>query len=180
MPFPTFHKFFQATRGSQPRVAFICLALVLAWRWASYRDSLYFELSIDGHTSFIAQSKGSILVHDVGTCRRGTGIVGFRWHAPALMLETFVMADFPTTAHPYWSTVKYDLGLFWPQSYPPEVYYAIPIWLFAVPPLLFILMHYRRRYRRANDGLCPVCEYDLRASPDRCPECGTRREMRGA
>ena len=42
-------------------------------------------------------------------------------------------------------------------------------------PLAWAIATCQRKWRRRKwvPGLCPVCGYDLRASNDRCPECGT-------
>jgi hypothetical protein len=55
-------------------------------------------------------------------------------------------------------------------------YVGVPYWLIvallgAGPALRIVASFARRRGRRG--GHCRTCGYDLRATPDRCPECGT-------
>ena len=57
-----------------------------------------------------------------------------------------------------------------------EYHISVGLW---VPALLCLVgscvsfFHGRRRRRRTKLGLCLKCGYDLRASKERCPECGT-------
>jgi len=37
----------------------------------------------------------------------------------------------------------------------------------------YLLSRARARAKRVSKGLCPACGYDMRATPEKCPECGT-------
>ena len=48
--------------------------------------------------------------------------------------------------------------------------------LVFLPSLVLLLMTFRSAAKAGGSlDLCPTCGYDLRASPRRCPECGTER-----
>ena len=80
-----------------------------------------------------------------------------------------------------WATGKYWPPISWHfVTMPLFQRLEMPCWFLVIvtgslPAFRIAGIYYRRQRnrRRQQHGLCPACGYDLRATPDRCPECGT-------
>jgi len=71
-----------------------------------------------------------------------------------------------------------------PIYWVPRLYVHVPLWLLffstGLPACTGIrrMLMSRRWYRRRSSNLCASCGYDVRATPDCCPECGTKVDGR--
>lgn len=95
----------------------------------------------------------------------------FNMFSPALSPKTTVWLRLPgfsatsTTTSAHWSRGRYLDA-------------SVPLWftalLASILPVVWELRYRRGRWRRlrASRGQCVACGYDLRATPNRCPECG--------
>ena len=76
-----------------------------------------------------------------------------------------------------WGDGPPDMSQNWPNvswSYTRVV--TFPHWLVALATMIlpaYWLYRARRARSSRRSGLCATCGYDLRATPDRCPECGS-------
>lgn len=119
------------------------------------------------------------------------GILGYRFRSvpsdyfyPAYMyLIPAPIADVPegTVAPPPAWTIGGHFGFYFVKNGLGSHFHMVclPYWFIIAlffPPLLPLARRYITQLRgesRKRAGLCVVCGYDLRASKERCPECGT-------
>jgi hypothetical protein len=145
----------------------LCVATVALWvRSYYYWDAIFLQrgvYSVDARTA-----NGKFNVH-----------MAERHAIPPWTVKVF--RTFPRDSDPFYSGVPTGwnrLGFRFSHPSDPDFAHAamvtIPFWFLAaasgVLPAHWSIRHSRRRGHIA--GRCSNCGYDLRATPDRCPECG--------
>lgn len=152
--------------------ALFFVALLLTWGRGQFGDVFHvrcvghslFLFGADGNTAVIAEKYFEVDGAEYGEFLGAASLLEALRGGSALTRQTstsgFAGIEFYRDASP---TSEYRAVVV------PVVY---PLVLAALLPCAMLAAWLRRR-RRAAKGHCQECGYDLRASPDRCPECGT-------
>jgi len=168
----------------------LCLAAIALWVRSYWVNDAFGEihyLSLDGRQPFTALSnKHALDGHPVAVmvmtgCATLKGEVRISWARAQTTLipaapGTFVVHD-PVTPDSRYRDLHF--GFHWHAEVNPGGTFhdvIFPLWsitsITAIFPCLWLIQA-RRRRSRAYQNICSNCGYDLRATPDRCPECGT-------
>jgi hypothetical protein len=164
----------------------LCAAACVTW-WRSYERSDQVEWTRDDGVRSLRSAQGDVVLNlypadwsDRADKRRGLRYTSDLPRSAAFELMTPLLPCYDPTAQ----LVQWQRGRFaWSRRSSSDDLTATaiaPFWSVTAAtgamPLgwtsAWLLARLRRR-RRTRAGLCAACGYDLRASPHRCPECGT-------
>lgn len=156
----------------------VCLAVLVSWMclWLS-GDIGVLEIQVrdrSGRAYFAGSGAGHMALCFVDEREESERSFVTFTRFPAAWANTFLYA---------WSVFD-DLKPFYGSkvtlaSGAVSIALGFPHWVVAVPLSMWPVLAFCRgvhRYRRRRSGLCMVCGYDLRASEERCPECGVSFE----
>lgn len=154
------------------------LAMAVAWPVSHWR---WVALNLNGQLSISLEPGGLRLAYSPG----GSFFSGFQYH--------FGLAAQDDKPMSIWRDADgmhaLGFGWVWSSTWPLSVragpgwnyvvivdrFYAItvPFW-FMLPVCMLLMIPWIKRHRRADPlgRPCEQCGYDLRATPQQCPECG--------
>ena len=162
----------------------LCLATLALWVRSHWVQDWFVRGADEAIGTQVHSGLGRILCFHYDDRSRRTEPWAWSMGSAPVTLQTHQLLDTSEAPH-WWNRLGFAVlrGGSGTSLAPSVVFFVlIPHWslalLFAVLPALHLRAAIRSR-RRLRPGLCPVCGYDLRATPDRCPECGLRPPRAG-
>jgi hypothetical protein len=162
----------------------LCVASVALWvrSYAASDSFSHGQLDVDGDFSDVTgwgieTGEGGVAVSRDRLHQAGRPVdelpSGWVWEPREPVNLTDVWVGIPTT-------FATRMGFFWREFQSATPYgttwrtrsVGFPVWPLAALTAVLPATWLYRRIRRHPRGHCPACGYDLRATPDRCPECG--------
>ena len=143
-------------------------AVVVVWA-SSYVRSIEGRAAVGDHKFHLASDLGVLTVE---------------WSvSPVRLTPSYSLRAAPagsTREGQDWRSSLFDWGVDYDELLPrrwTNRLISVPYWgvlaALAASRLPSGIRRYAAHRARTRRGLCAVCGYDLRATPDRCPECGT-------
>ncbi len=151
----------------------LCVAMIALW----IRSYLRWDMLVrkEGNYQIVARSNLGLVSMNFDILDRSAGYSFYwrheRWDTD---LARLIKSNLGDSGFRYQRLIQTDA--YFPKA-APSVFYHLqtPDWfislLLAVFPAIFAISFWRRRTK--VQSMCSSCGYDLRATPDRCPECGT-------
>jgi hypothetical protein len=142
----------------------LCVAIAGLWvrsYWVADGVTLVFS----SPTVAMWSQRGRVIIYETST----------KQNNPVRYTNTPASISLGFDSEDEYSLYFWRLGGFSASASYRDSFLAVPYWFLTVlfaAPLIVPLRRISQR-RKGNLGLCLSCGYDLRATPDRCPECGT-------
>jgi hypothetical protein len=141
------------------------------------------EFSVESRAGYLSFEASNLCGDGAGACRTSgpVGRVanerrGMRFYAVHSLLGFVYGRDVRPGAAVGLDEKLVRAGLKTPAGNLTRRFWYVPFWavcVVAAAPAALLLWRRHALRRRGRQGLCRTCGYDLRATPGRCPECGT-------
>ena len=152
----------------------LCAAVIVLWV-RSYFTTAYDRISYTGATRVydLYFHPGRILVSTAPGHTSEDGEFTYESEAAPVSMALF-LHELTREPNRWWFSCSSSVHTSGRRSYDIIVPTWAPFLVTAAPSAMYLVS--RRRRHRSSRQFCAQCGYDLRATPNQCPECGTPRK----